>query len=72
MTEAERTHDVPRGICPRCGSDDVRHLAIGMPAGPEVTSGTPPWVSWVGCVHPGHDRECDACGEAWSASNYAG
>lgn len=62
-------YDVPRGTCPRCGSNDVRHLIIGLPAGPEPMSGTPEWVDWVGCVHPGHDRECDHCGLVWSIAD---
>jgi hypothetical protein len=57
----------PRGVCHDCGSDEVRHLIIGLPAGPEAMSGTPDWVSWVGCVHPGHDRECSQCGLTWTA-----
>ena len=28
-------YDVPRGSCPRCGSNDIRHLVIGLPVGPE-------------------------------------
>jgi hypothetical protein len=62
-------YDVPRGTCPRCGSGDVRHLVIGMPALPESMSATPDWVEWVGCLHPGHDRECDACGLDWTVED---
>jgi hypothetical protein len=60
-------YDLPRGICPRCGSGDVWHLWIGMPALPGSMDATPDWVEWVGCVHPGHDRECDTCGLTWTA-----
>ena len=60
-------YDVPRGVCPRCGSSEVRHIVIGLPAGPEVMEGTPEWVAWVGCDHPGYDRECHPCGLAWTS-----
>ena len=46
-------YDVPRGTCPRCGSGDVRHLVIGMPALPESMSATPDWVEWWGACTPG-------------------
>ncbi len=60
-------YDVPRGLCPTCGSDDITHLVIGMPAGPEGVEGDPHWVSWIGCMHPGFDRECGSCGATWSS-----
>ncbi len=25
----------------------------------------PAWVESVGCVHPGHNRECRRCGHEW-------
>lgn len=59
------SNDTLRGTCPVCGSGEVRHLVIGMPAGPDLMDDDPEWVVWVGCVHPGHDRECDACGAVW-------
>jgi hypothetical protein len=59
-------YDLPRGICRRCGSGDVRHLWIGMPALPGSMDTTPDWVEWVGRMHPGHDRECDGCGLHWT------
>jgi hypothetical protein len=59
-------YDLPRGTCPECGSGDVRHLMIGMPADPESMDSTPTWVEWVVCLHPGHDRECDHCGLDWT------
>ena len=62
-----RRYRVPRGKCPRCGGRDVRHLVIGLPAGPASEESTPEWVDWVGCVHPGHDRECEQCGLAWDS-----
>lgn len=37
-------YDVPRGSCPRCGSNDIRHLVIGLPTGPEPMNSTPVWV----------------------------
>ena len=58
-----------RGTCPRCGRRDVTHLVIGMPAGPDVGAGDPDWVEWVGCMHPGHDRECGHCGNVWTAAS---
>jgi hypothetical protein len=57
---------VERGTCPRCGSVEVARLAIGLPAGPP-DPGTPSWVVFVGCCHPGHDRGCRACGLEWTA-----
>ena len=39
-------YDVPRGTCPRCGSTQVVHLVIGMPASPEELGSGPDWVSW--------------------------
>lgn len=32
-------YDVPRGTCPWCGSWEVRHFVVGLPAGPEVMEG---------------------------------
>ena len=63
---APEPYDVPRGTCPSCGSGEVVHLVIGLPSGPGAGSGDPDWVSWVGCVHPGFDRECNSCGATWS------
>ena len=28
------SYDIPRGMCPRCGSGDIRHLLIGRPRRP--------------------------------------
>lgn len=64
--EREPYH-VPRGICPTCGSGDITHLVIGLPTGPDVMTGDPTWVRWIGCVHPGYDRECTSCGSTWTA-----
>jgi hypothetical protein len=58
-------YDVPRGTCPECGSRAVRHLMIGYPVDPEALDSLPTWVEFVGCMHPGHDRECGRCGLAW-------
>ncbi len=60
-------YGIPRGVCPTCGSGDVTHLVVGMPSGPLVMDGDPDWVQWVGCVHPGFDRECGSCGATWSS-----
>ncbi len=60
-------YDVPRGTCPSCGSGAVRHLRIGLVVAREDATETPPWVDWVGCVHPGYDRQCEPCGLTWSA-----
>jgi hypothetical protein len=57
-------YDVPRGTCPRCGSGRVRHHIIGYPPPPEARH-TPRWVAWEGCIHPGYDRDCRACGLTW-------
>lgn len=61
------SYDQPRGTCPVCGDHQVRHLVIGYLAGPPAAA-SPDWVSWVGCVHPGYNRCCDACGHTWTAS----
>lgn len=63
-TEPDEPRAPERGTCPRCGSGEVVHLVIGMP-GPSGDVGGPEWVRWVGCVHPGHDRECRSCGATW-------
>jgi hypothetical protein len=60
-------YDVPRGTCPRCGTDRVVHLVIGMPAHSDDYGSGPDWVSWVGCVHPGFDRSCAECGLTWDS-----
>jgi hypothetical protein len=70
--DAVESYDSPRGTCPRCGGGEVRHLIIGLPAGPEPMSRTPTWVDWVGCSHPGHDRECDTCGLLWGLADQSG
>jgi hypothetical protein len=62
--EAE-PYDVPRGSCPRCGSRRVRHHIIGFPPPPDARPKTPRWVTWEGCIHPGYDRDCRACGLTW-------
>lgn len=62
----EASYEVPRGTCPSCGSGSVIHLVIGMPSGPDVMDGAPEWVQWVGCVHPGYNRECSSCGVTWT------
>lgn len=60
-------YDLPRGTCAACGSSHVRHLVIGLPAAADALTETPPWVEWVGCIHPGYDRQCEQCGLTWSA-----
>ena len=59
-------YEVTRGACPRCGGTEVRHLIIGLPAGPEDMESTPEWIDWVGCVHPGFNRECESCQLTWT------
>ena len=54
-----------RGTCPACGSGDVSHLVIGLLSGPPSPD-VPDWVAFVGCCHPGYDRECGACGLRWT------
>lgn len=56
------SYDVPRGSCPRCGSGEVTHVLAGLPVGPVET---PSWVAWVGCMPPGHTRECGQCRLLW-------
>ncbi len=58
-------YDAGRGSCRRCGSGDVRHLMIGLLSGPPAPD-VPAWVAFVGCCHPGYDRECEACGLRWT------
>lgn len=55
-----------RGVCPQCGSSEVRHIIFGFPAGPDSA---PPWVAFGGCVIDGRpdDRVCEACEHAWTA-----
>lgn len=62
-------YDVPRGTCPDCGGGLVRHQVIGLPAIPVQMINTPPWVDWVGCMHPGYDRICEECGHTWTAED---
>lgn len=59
--------DAGRGTCPRCSSTSVRHLVIGLPMHPLSGDGTPEWVRFVGCIHPGYDRECGDCGLGWTS-----
>lgn len=59
-------YDIPRGSCPRCQSNDIRHLVIGLPVDPEAMNSTPQWIDWGGCVGPEYDRSCDSCGFAWT------
>lgn len=63
----EWLYDVVRGRCPRCDSGAVGHLIIGEPVYPDALGATPDWVCWVGCVHPGYNRSCEACGLTWTS-----
>lgn len=65
-------YDLPRGRCPSCDASEVRHLVIGLPGAPEAMTSTPSWVEWVGCVHPGYDRECEQCGLTWMSEDPLG
>ncbi|WP_343989907.1 hypothetical protein [Nocardioides dubius] len=38
-----------------------------MPASSDDVEGSPEWERWVGCIHPGYDRECRTCGATWSS-----
>ena len=66
--DEESAYDVPRGTCPACGGSEIRHLVIGLPADPGPLASTPTWVEWVGCLHPGYDRECERCGVQWDSA----
>lgn len=57
-------YDAERGTCPACGSGDVSHVVVGLLSGPPSPD-VPNWVAFVGCCHPGHDRQCGACGLHW-------
>ena len=61
------TYAKVRGVCARCNSPEVRHLVIGEMLYVKVEGGTPDWVDYVGCLHPGYDRECQTCGHQWTA-----
>lgn len=65
-------YNEPRGTCPKCQGAQVRHLVIGLVVGSEGPDSSPLWVDWVGCVHPGHDRECESCGHQWTADTSFG
>jgi hypothetical protein len=39
-----------------------------MPAQSADWGSGPDWVEWLGCVHPGYDRRCALCGQAWTES----
>lgn len=65
---SQTPYDAPRGTCPRCASPEVVHLVIGMPIGPEEWGNGPEWVHWVGCMHPGYSRRCEACNATWDDS----
>lgn len=65
-------YDVPRGNCPACGGSEVRHLVIGLPSLSDAVTSSPAWVEWVGCVHPGYDRECERCGLTWISEDPGG
>jgi hypothetical protein len=44
---------------------------IGLVTGVEQLQGLPDWVSYLGCMHPGHLRECDDCGVGWELTGVA-
>lgn len=64
----QKVVNVPRGICPECGSGEVMHLLIGMLLMEECATSQQDWVRVVGCVHPGYNRECASCGATWTCS----
>lgn len=53
----------PRGICPDCGSWNVRHLVAG-PFEDRSEIEDPEWVEWQGILRS-CDRECEICGLQW-------
>lgn len=68
-SEDSEPYDLPRGRCPHCGAGGIVHLVIGMPTGPRAMAESPPWVWWVGCLHPGYNRRCPACWGVWTESH---
>jgi hypothetical protein len=60
-------YEVPRGTCPRCGSDQVVHMIIGLLASGPDRLRVPSWACLLGCVHPGFDRSCAECGHTWDS-----
>jgi hypothetical protein len=65
------SYDVPPARARDVG-EATSATSSSAPAGPEPMNSTPDWVAWVGCVHPGDDRERDDCGLAWSRQIRAG
>ena len=65
VVEFESWNGLRRSSCPKCGSGDVEVLCIGDYMVGEWMNDKPDWVRMVGCLHPGYDRECLACGNQW-------
>lgn len=59
---------VSRQSCPSCGSGKFTQLVIGVPSGRTAATNSSAWVSSVGDIHPGYNRECSICGTTWSAN----
>lgn len=60
-------YDCPRGTCPACGSGEVNHLILGMPADSSDSPQDPAWLLWAGCDHPGYNRVCRSCAATWTS-----
>ena len=59
----------PRGHCPRCGSEQVRHIVLGEPRPFEVAT-APDWVEFAGCIFESFDdRACEGCGLRWQTDD---
>lgn len=56
-------YPAPRGVCPDCGSRNVRHLVAG-PFEDRSKIEDPEWVDWQGILRTS-DRSCDNCGLYW-------
>ena len=65
IVEHESWNGVRRSPCPRCASGHVEALFIGDYLLGDWMNDKPDWVKMVGCLHPGYDRECLACGNQW-------
>lgn len=52
-----------RGLCLKCGSQNIHHYYVGMPSYGLVDA-APEWVTWS-CVAGPQDRGCEDCGFLW-------
>lgn len=66
VTSGHHNRVVDQESCPRCGSNDVRPIAYGLP-GPElVAAAQRREVVLGGCEPEAASRQCLACGERWA------